>query len=257
MRAINSVLAQTYKEFELIVVDDGSTDGTKELLSDLDLKYIYTPNKGVSHARNRGVEAANGKWIAFLDSDDEWLPTKLERQIEYLKDNPDCQLVHGEEIWIRNGVRVNQMNKHKKSGGDIFIRSLKLCLISPSAVILRKELLLQMEGFREDFEVCEDYDLWLKITSLYQVGFIKTPILKKYGGHEDQLSRKFFAMDYWRVKSMVWVFGNRDLDTDKKLSLLKVLKKKCEVLLKGYEKHQNLTHFKEVEGYLRLAMGVS
>lgn len=251
-RAIESVFAGTYKNIEVIVIDDGSTDGTDELLSkcDFPIQYFKTKNQGVSKARNFGVDKAKGQWISFLDSDDLWLENKLSKQVKLLEENPGLRLVHAEEIWIRNGVRVNQMNKHKKSGGDIFEASLKLCLISPSAVLLEKSLFIEMGGFREDFVVCEDYDLWLKIASIYPVGFVKEPLIKKFGGHDDQLSRKFFAMDYWRVRSLSWILEHRELDEDKRESVLRVLKKKCRILLNGYKKHQNFKDYDEVEKIL-------
>ena len=254
LRAVDSVLAQSYKDFELIVIDDGSSDNTYHVLSPYiernQLHYFKQENKGVSAARNYAVKKSNGHWISFLDSDDSWLPHKLETQVDYINSNPSCSLVHGEEIWIRNGKRVNPKKKHAKSGGDIFVRSLELCLISPSAVILRRELFDHMGGFREDFEVCEDFDLWLKITSLYEVGFIKEPIINKYGGHQDQLSRKYFAMDLWRVRSIAWILENRSLSDLKREKALNILKHKCEVLINGYKKHDNLKDLDEVEKIL-------
>ncbi len=246
-RAINSVLNQKYKNFELIVIDDGSTDDTWDVLAKYpDIKILKQKNYGVSHARNRGINVAKGEWIAFLDSDDEWLPQKLELQAKYIMNNPEINWVHGEEIWIRNGVRVNQMKKHKKGGGDQFLASLKLCAISPSTVVIKKTLLSDMGNFREDYLVCEDYDLWLKISSVYPIGFIQEPIIKKYGGHGDQLSAKYFAMDYFRVKSLAWIFKNRSLSDLYKEELIKVFSKKCKILIKGYQKHGNNEKAKEV-----------
>ena len=231
-RAVESVLKQTYKDFEIIVIDDGSTDNTVSQLKGLPVQLISQENRGVSHARNVGIKASKGEYIALLDSDDEWLPQKLEKQIQL-----DSICCHAEEIWIRNGVRVNQMNKHKKGGGNQFIPSLGLCLISPSSVMLKKEIFEKIGYFREDYPVCEDYDLWLKLTSLYEIDFIEEPLIRKYGGHEDQLSRKFKAMDYWRVQSIDWILKNRDLSLEKKQAALSMLEKKTRILMKGYEKH--------------------
>ena len=256
-KAIVSVLNQTFKDFELWVIDDGSTDNTDELLnkykSDKRFNYFKIKNAGVSKARNIGVSKSESEWIAFLDSDDEWLEDKLERQIQYVKEHSDCKLIHGEELWVRNGKRVNPKKIHKKSGGDIFERSLGLCLISPSAVMLKKDLFIEMNGFDEDFIVCEDYDLWLKICSRYEVGYLSEPVLIKYGGHEDQLSAKYFAMDYYRIKSMHQLNENKNLNKLKKIALFNMIIKKSKILLKGYQKHNNLKDYSEIEYYYKKA----
>ena len=157
---------------------------------------------GASHARNLGIRAAQGDWIALLDSDDAWLPRKLQRQVACLQRNPQLQLVHGEEIWIRNGVRVNPRKIHRKSGGMIFFSCLPRCVISPSAVLLKKSLLQQVGMFAEDLPVCEDYDLWLRITARHAVGFVEQAIVVKYGGHKDQLSRQYAALDCYRALAL-------------------------------------------------------
>ena len=254
LRAIDSVLNGSYQNIELIIIDDGSTDTTKEVLSyyieNKLINYFYIENSGVSKARNIGVDIARGEWIAFLDSDDEWIKHKLKLQIQFLKANPTYKVIHGEEIWFRNGKRINQKLKHKKSGGDLYIRSLELCLISPSTILLKKGLFLKEGQFREDFPVCEDYDLWLKISSSEKIGFITIPIINKYGGHKDQLSKKFFAMDYWRIKSMVWILKNKKLSTERYHLTRDIIIKKGIILIKGYLKYNNLKKMKEIESFL-------
>ena len=246
-RAIDSVLNQTYKNFELIVVDDGSTDNTQEILKKYDqIKIMTQENQGVSSARNSAIQISIGEWTCFLDSDDEWLPTKLESQKNIILSHPKIIWNHTNEIWIRNGVRVNQMKKHQKAGGDQFKRSLELCIISPSTVCIRKDILLA-HLFREDFPVCEDYDLWLKLSSQYEIDYIEEPLIYKYGGHEDQLSRKYIAMDYFRLKSMFDLYQNSNLSNQQIDYLKEEFRRKAKVLLKGYRKHNNLTHVDEVE----------
>ncbi len=247
-RAIESVLNQTQSVDEIIVIDDGSTDNTQERLKKYDqIKILKTQNQGVSAARNLGITKASSEWLALLDSDDEWLPHKIESQKEFISKNPQAVCVHGDEVWIRNGKQINQMKKHKKGGGDQFIPSLALCLISPSCVLLSKQVVIELGGFREDFVVCEDYDLWLKLTSRYLVGFIDRPLIKKYGGHQDQLSHKYFAMDYYRVKSIAWILENRELTPEKRSAAQEMLLKKCFILIKGYKKHNHQDKLREIE----------
>jgi glycosyltransferase involved in cell wall biosynthesis len=255
-RAVNSVLSQTFKDFELLIIDDGSTDQTEQYLNhvlakDKRVKCLQAGAPGgplgVSIARNRAARVARGEYLAFLDSDDEWLPHKLESQNNWFEQNPAAPpIVHGQERWVRNGVRVNPMKKHSKGGGDQFLPSLKLCVVSPSTVCLSKKLFWEMGGFREDFPVCEDYDLWLKITSLMPIGFIENDLIIKYGGHSDQLSRSEIMMDRFRVRSIDWVLNNRNLVPEQRGQALSVLMKKTKILIKGMEKHRNYLYYEEM-----------
>ncbi|MDR2725972.1 MAG: glycosyltransferase [Candidatus Adiutrix sp.] len=204
-RAVESVLAQAYRPLELIVVDDGSTDGTPGLLAPLAARghilMISQPNRGVSAARNAGLAAARGSLIAFLDSDDEWLPGKLEAQVEFLKQNPDQALVQTQERWFRGGRRVNPGRRHRKLAGDIFIPSLSLCLISPSAVMLRRSLLDEVGLFDESLPAAEDYDLWLRVLARHPAGLIDRELVIRHGGRPDQLSARP-ALDRWRILAL-------------------------------------------------------
>jgi glycosyltransferase involved in cell wall biosynthesis len=253
-RCLDSILSQSLPALEVLVVDDGSTDETGKLLATYQEKIsvFKIENSGVSAARNFAIKRAKGDWIALLDSDDEWLLDRLERQASLLKLFPTLKLIHGEEIWIRNGKRVNQKKIHKKGGGYIYQNCLPLCCISPSASLIKKEVLEEVNYFDETFPVCEDYDLWLKITSKYEVGFVPEPIIKKYGGHEDQLSRKYFAMDLWRVRSMVRMLDQNLQTDDREATILEIIRK-SEILILGYKKHNNLDDLSEVESYLLLA----
>ena len=201
-RSIDSVLNQTLFPSEIIVVDDGSTDGTSDYIQSNfpSIKLLSQPNKGVSAARNMGIKSADANWIALLDSDDEWFSQKLEKQVLALSQNPDVKLCHTEEIWFRNGVHVNQMKKHQKYGGHIFSKCLNICRISPSSVLFHQSLLDDVGYFDKDLKVCEDYDLWLRITAKYPVLYIDEPLLKKYGGHEDQLSKVKDGIESHRIK---------------------------------------------------------
>ncbi|MFZ8932845.1 MAG: glycosyltransferase family 2 protein [Bacteriovoracaceae bacterium] len=249
-RALESVFAQIYQPFEIIVMDDGSNDETKSYVEALQkntkipLHYYYVNRKGVSYSRNQGVKVSQGDWVAFLDSDDEWLPTKISEQVSLLNQNPNLKLIHTEEIWVRNGVRVNQMKKHQKLGGWIFPFCLPLCRISPSSTMMNKLFFNEIGGFREDFEVCEDYDLWLKVTAREQVGYVSDPQIIKYGGHEDQLSQKYHSMDIWRVKSLLDILSYKGLaDSDREL-VNKHISKKLKILQIGYKKRNKLEELK-------------
>jgi len=251
LRAIMSVLDQTYAPYEIIIIDDGSTDDTKAVVpSHPKIKYFYQDNAGVSAARNRGVLQASSQWIAFLDSDDEWIKSKLLLQVEYLKENSSCQFLHTNESWFRNNIRVNKIKKHIKGGGNQFIPSLSQCLISPSTVLLKKDLFIDLGGFREDFEVCEDYDLWLKITSRFDIGYLSEELIIKYAGHEDQLSMKLPDMDFYRIQSLYDLFKQEHLSHDQRSNIESIIKFKSERLRKGYMKHQRIDRLKIIDAII-------
>ncbi len=234
---VESVLSQSFKGFELIVVDDGSEDGTAEHLSKYgsSLRVISQPRRGVSAARNLGVRCSSGRYLAFLDSDDLWQPKKLEVQVTYMEELPEVQICQTEEIWIRNGVRVNPKKKHRKPSGDIFRPSLDLCLISPSAVMMTRELFKRVGGFDEAFTVCEDYDLWLRISVDTLVFLISEPLVIKRGGHADQLSHSSWGLDRFRVLALQKLLRS-GLRGEKRIWAIRVMAEKVGVLAQGSRK---------------------
>jgi len=237
--SIRSVLEQSFIDFELVVVDDGSTDNTSELVRRfpaVKLIRLEEKNRGVSFARNRGVVEAQGDWVGFLDSDDLWEQGKLATQVKWIERHPDLQAVYTDEIWIRNGVRVNPMNKHRKYSGDIFRYCLPLCIVSPSSVLLRAKVLSEVGGFDESMPVCEDYDLWLRIAKRYPFHFIEEKLIVKRGGHEDQLSRKYWGMDRWRVYALEKLLKENRLDEEQRDLVVTMLIEKCEILINGFGK---------------------
>ncbi len=243
-RAIDSILCQRTAVDEIIIIDDGSSDDTPKVIQSLQqqhslIKCITQTNQGVSAARNKGILLAKGDWIAFLDSDDEWLEDKIEEFLKHLAKHPNCQLFHSDEIWIRKGVRVNAMKKHKKRGGLIFKHCLPLCVISPSASILHKELFKKVGLFNETLPACEDYDLWLRICHNTPVCYSDKTLIKKYGGHEDQLSAKYWGMDRFRIKALHNLLQNTSLTEQDKQDAIAMLCKKTKILLKGAKKHDN------------------
>ena len=247
-RSINSVINQTYPINEIIVIDDGSNDGTYELVKRSFPQVIlkYQENKGVSNARNVGINSAKSKWIAFLDSDDEWLPNKIEDQINLLDINFSFKICHTDEFWIRNQVRVNPMKKHRKYGGDIYNNCLPLCVISPSSIIIHKDIFNDVGLFDEELPVCEDYDMWLRICSKYSVLFLDQKLIKKYGGHDDQLSKKYWGMDRYRLIALEKMIDNPNLNSKDRIATINMAIDKAKILQKGYIKHNHKKEAQEI-----------
>ena len=253
-RAINSVIKQTITPKEIIIVDNGSTDQTYQMVSSLfpEINYFIEKKRGVSAARNKGILESKSKWIAFLDSDDTWKPTKLEKQMEFSIFNQDkYRIIHTDETWYRNKKFLNQLKKHKKSGGNIFKNSLQLCCISPSSVVLKKQIFEEYGLFDENLEVCEDYDMWIRITAKEEVGFLDSPLVLKYGGHSDQLSKKFWGMDRFRIKSLEKNLKNEHFSKSQKINVLDTLIEKLTIVSDGALKRGNKEIFEKYNGKLQ------
>jgi glycosyltransferase involved in cell wall biosynthesis len=236
--AIESVLNQSFQDFELIVVDDGSTDGTLELLETYGdrIQCYFQENKGPSAARNLGIKNATGLYLSFLDSDDLWLPDKLCTQMDLIFSNPDIKICYTDEIWIRNGVRVNPKKRHQKYSGWIFEYCLALCIISPSSVLLHRDIFNNVGVFDENLIVCEDYDLWLRVSLKYPITFINKPLIIKRGGHSDQLSHKYWGMDLFRITAIEKILANPELAEEQRTVAVKTLEKMCRIVGNGYLK---------------------
>jgi GT2 family glycosyltransferase len=248
--AIDSVLAQTHDQIEIIVIDDGSTDTTPDLLAGYghQIQVLTQKNSGVSAARNLGIHKSHGRFIALLDSDDAWAKEKISCQIDFFKQNPEALVCQTEEIWIRKGRRVNPRVKHQKPSGMIFEPSLHLCLVSPSAVMIRKKLFDSVGGFNENFPVCEDYDLWLRIAADTPIFLIDKPFTIKHGGHEDQLSARH-SQDKYRIASIVQLIQSGSLSIEQKRLAASVLEKKSRIYGNGCVKRGKI---EEGEYYLGL-----
>ena len=249
--AVASIQAQRAVACEIIVVDDGSTDNTAAALraSAPDIRYMRQAQRGVAAARNAGVRCAAGEWLAFLDSDDVWRPDKLARQLAYHASRPELGASQTGEIWIRNGVRVNPCRHHRKPDGDVFAASLVRCVVSPSAVLLRRELFDELGGFDETLEVCEDYDLWLRLGVHHVVGLLDEPLVVKRGGHADQLSRRHWGMDRFRVAALMKLLAQAELDEPRRALAVTTLRQKCAVLAHGARRRGRI---EEAERYDRI-----
>lgn len=240
--AIRSVLEQSYPNLELILVDDGSKDKTPHLVTKYPLKYVRLPkNFGPSFARNRGIIHAKGELIAFLDSDDYFLPSKIEKQVKFLRENPQYDIVQTEEIWYKGERRVFPKKIHAKAEGYFFDRAVKLCVVSISTVLLKRSVFERVGLFDENFPLCEDYEFWLRVALYYPMGLIKEPLVIKDGGRPDQLSQRK-GLDFYRVKALLKILKeyNSKLEPEKRLLILGEAKKKTEIFLKGARKYGNI-----------------
>jgi glycosyltransferase involved in cell wall biosynthesis len=254
--AVDSVCTQRDAAFDVTVVDDGSTDGTAAVLErefGARVQVVRTAHRGVAAARNLGVARSRGDLIAFLDSDDLWLPDKLAAQVDFFAHHPAAEICQTDEIWIRNGTRVNPRVRHRKPSGDIFLASLPLCLVSPSAVMLRRRLFERLGGFDESLPACEDYDLWLRIARDTPIWLIDRPLVIKRGGHADQLSRQFWGMDRFRVAALTRLLAEGNLSAAQHRATVAVLVEKCSILANGAARRGRQN---EAERYRALATGM-
>jgi glycosyltransferase involved in cell wall biosynthesis len=230
--AVLSVLVQDYKDKEIIVVDDGSTDDSLKELEGLPVQYIWKKNGGISSARNKGIEVARGDYTAFLDVDDLWKKRKLSTQMSMMHEE-GYEISYTDEIWIRDGKHLNQKSIHKKYSGFIFEKCLPLCIISPSSVLMKRSIFNDVGLFDEAMTVCEDYDMWLRITARYPVLFIEKPLIVKQGGHEDQLSKRYPAMDRFRIESIARILQSDLLNEAMRSAAISELEKKCRIYMLG------------------------
>jgi glycosyltransferase involved in cell wall biosynthesis len=237
--AVNSVLGQTFRDLELIVIDDGSTDGTRDLIAsykDKRINYLFQPNRGVASARNRGLELSRGRYIAFLDSDDRWVPEKLEKAAEYVAEFPDIKIFHTEEVWYKKGRLLNQKKKHKKPTGHVYEKALPICCISISTAIIKRDVFDEVGAFDESFEACEDYDFWLRATARHEVKLIPLPLTLKDGGRPDQLSSSVWGLDRFRIKALEKMLVSGPLNTEYRKATTKELERKRGIFAAGAKK---------------------
>ena len=244
--AINSVLSQTSHDYELIIVDDGSTDNTRKVvLSHINslgsesadkkskLIYIYQDHQGVAKARNKGILKSTGKFICFLDSDDRFRVEKLQRTYYYIKKNPEYKIFHTEEIWYRNGKLLSQKIYHKKPSGNVFKNAAELCCVSISTAAIKKDIFTKIGVFDESLPACEDYDFWLRAASSFPVFLIPEHMTIKQGGHPDQQSQKYPAMDKFRIYSLKKILKKKGLSSVNYNIAYTVLKNKCRIYIQG------------------------
>ncbi len=252
-RSLDSVFLQKGASFEVIVVDDGSDDGSMEFikLNYPDVICLWQKNKGVSSARNLGIQHAKGKWLAFIDSDDEWLDGKLNAQLQHFKANPGSQVNQTNEIWYREGQRVNQRKHQLKKSGDLFGQSLKTCAISPSTVMIHRAIIDDVGGFDEGFLVCEDYELWLRITAMYEVGLVIPAYSQRFSGHGDQLSESVEVLDLFRIHALLKLLKKDYFNKLQREQAVQMLNLKAKIYLSGAEKRGKLVEVESLNLLLK------
>jgi glycosyltransferase involved in cell wall biosynthesis len=258
--AIKSVLAQTRTTFELIVIDDGSTDNTPAMLEALchghsNFRFESIAHRGVAAARNRGAELTRAPFIAFLDSDDLWSGEKLARQLDFMRANPALKISQCQEIWIRGERHVNPGKRHLKRGGDLFVESLRTCLVSASAVIMRTELFRALGGFDEAMLAAEDYDLWLRIMLDHEVGLLDQYLLTRRGGRADQLSASTPAIDRFRIFALMKLLASDQLNNERRLAVVDVFIEKCGIYSGGLRRRGRIAEAKFFADVALLAAG--
>ncbi|MDD2358081.1 MAG: glycosyltransferase family A protein [Thiovulaceae bacterium] len=247
-RALASVFAQTYQPSEVIVIDDGSSDETSKIIQDFpSIIYRYQNNAGVSSARNLGISLCSYEWIAFLDSDDAWHEEKLALHVSLHKADKELFFSYTDEQWIRDGKEMKVPKKFQKFSGDIFSQCLSHCIIAPSSAFIHKKLFEDIGVFDESLEVCEDYDLWLRLTWKHKVGLIEQAMTIKYGGHTDQLSMKYWGMDRFRVVALEKLLSSHIKEDEVK----EILVQKYNILLQGVRKYQKIKDAKLYEERLK------
>ncbi len=241
--AVSSVIGQTYQKLEVIIVDDGSMDMTSTLAiyfgDDSRVKYLKINHNGMpGFVRNKGVEISSGKYLAFLDSDDLWVDSKLEKQISFLEKNSAYKVVHTREAWVRNGKIISQSGFNHKRIGNIFSDALVKCILGPSTIMLEADLYKKLGGFRDDLEIAEDYELWLRLTDTNSIGYIDEPLITKRAGHVGQLSEKYGQIEIFRIRGLQKLVEQSYFKSGNQQLAEKELANKCRIYAAGCRKRK-------------------
>lgn len=260
LRAVASALGQTHGNMEVVVVDDASTDDTLTVLAAVDdprLRVIRreTPG-GVSAARNTGLAAVRGAYVALLDSDDVWLPRKIATQLAFMQASGHV-ISQTQEIWMRGGRRVNPTKGHRKPDGFFFEAALRMCLVSPSTTMFARGFFDEIGYFDETLPACEDYDLWLRTLLRHPVGLVDEYLTVRHGGRGDQLSTLFLGQDLFRIRAMVGLLGRAEITPWHRDCIAKELHRKTRIYVAGCRKRDREDEAERVLALVAAALGTA
>ncbi len=222
---LKSIFAQTYNDFEVIVVDDGSTDHTSKVLAAYrkDIHYIYQENKGLPAARNTGIKASKGKYLAFLDSDDLWLPEKLAEQVRIIREDSDMGIIFSDANAFQEGtiLRESILKEEKICTGFCFQRLFMGNYLIMPTVLIRKSCLTKSGLFDETLTAVEDYDLWLRIAAFFKIGFVDK-ILAMYRVHPSNMSKDFCRLldnEIRVIQKIIKMYPEKMIELGKKVGI--------------------------------------
>ena len=226
-RAILSVLKQSYSHYECIIIEDGSSYPLANsflnfILRDKRFKYLkFKKNKGVSLARNKGIQCSKYQKICFLDSDDQWQKNKLKEDFQFIQKNKMTFIHHSDSIWIRKGKEVNLPIKYNNNSGFIFYQSLKHCMVAMSNIVIDKKIFDRVGFFNKKLKCCEDYELLLKISSLYYIGKINKKLVIR---HQNYLGEKIFiSFNNKKIIHEISSVENHQLSSDLAMDKFRIL----------------------------------
>ena len=245
---VASVLNQTYKDYEIIVVDDGSVDGTRDVLMPYmqKIRYHYKENGGIASAKNAGIGLSQAEFVAFLDHDDLWVPDKLQLQMEHFNENPQIGLVYAKYTSFRDGKEL-RTKPEKGYSGWIFKELLAKSFIQTSTVVVKRECLDAAGPYDETFSLGDEYDMFLRIARKFQCGFVDKG-LTRYRVHDTNASNNDFLFDNENLGVYKKIYNNfTDLDGVEKKILRKRIARYSMKVAEGLYSQGKLEESKEYQ----------
>jgi glycosyltransferase involved in cell wall biosynthesis len=268
-QALQSVLAQTYRNFELVVVDDGSTDGTPmhlmrllgaepravEILSRMNpaalnpffhqfvhdgipIQYQYHPNRGLGAARNRGIRHARGTYVAFLEAEDLWEPTHLQAQIAFLDGDGWARIARVGGRQAKDGTRARRSRRAEEASGWIFSQALEACPAGLSCAVVHRGCFAECGTFDENMPACDDYDLWLRLAARFPIHYVAGPEVT-HRSPRPELASHSWTWDRFRVYALEKAFQSGQLNPEQRFLVSQEIVRRCEHLVEGYRRQKS------------------